>query len=80
MAYSYYHDMELKLCPHCGGTAELMSNYNHKLNAYFIFVKCSFCGSTGKTIYSAQDPAAIGYKCNAAKRAAFAWNLRYNNE
>lgn len=70
--------MELKVCPHCGGEAELFKNYSHKTGSYFTFVKCSMCGSQGKIYNSYEDPERTGWEDNTACQSAVkAWNMRY---
>lgn len=65
--------MDLKLCPHCGGTANLYQDYNRKYKCYFLYVKCDLCGAQGKIVSTKND-------CDIQKdgQAVDAWNMRYN--
>ena len=70
--------MELKYCPHCGGEAELYRNYSRRAGSYFVFVKCSMCGSQGKIYNTEEDPERTGWEDNTACQSAVrAWNMRY---
>lgn len=68
--------MQVKLCPHCGGTACLNASYGYRTLTYFIYVKCDICGATGKTYTSATDPAIDNWENSACIDAVKAWNMR----
>jgi len=77
----------IKACPHCGGSAYLVSNctyktwtaknYSMKKQVYFVMVKCTVCGAQGKIYSSGQDdPAAEDWNNAACYDAVNAWNMR----
>ena len=66
----------LKKCPHCGGKARAQSNYSQTANGYFIFIRCTVCGSQGKTCFSPTDPEYDEYENKALHDAISAWNMR----
>lgn len=68
--------MTLKQCPHCGGTASLISKRNSRAMGYFVFVRCDVCGAQGKACYSSAPPELEGEGTQACKEALAAWNLR----
>ncbi len=72
--------IKIKPCPHCGGTAQLQTNYNWKIGCYFTVVKCDICGAQGKTFcFSSDNPdndIATAIKADAVN----AWNMRFNHE
>ena len=72
--------MRLKPCPHCGGEAELQSNYVYKARGFFIMCKCTMCGAQGKTCFSEEDPVETEERLELPpyRNAVNAWNMRYN--
>ena len=50
-----------KYCPHCGGDAILTANYSPKAGVWFINVKCTFCGATGKYYTQKEAPDKSGW-------------------
>lgn len=70
----------MKKCPHCGGRARAQSNYSQTANGYFIFIRCTVCGSQGKTCFSYTDPADDEQDNEALSNAISAWNMRYKGE
>lgn len=70
--------MKLKYCPHCGGEAELCGNYSKQTRSYFVFCKCTICGSQGKIYNTVEDPEGIGWSDYACQSAVKAWNMRYD--
>lgn len=66
----------IRVCPHCGGTACLNSNFSYKTRTYFVFVKCDICGAQGKIYNSKEDPAGEGWDNEACTGAINAWNMR----
>ena len=72
--------MEIKPCPHCGGTAWLTQNYNRTTSAYFVLVKCDVCGAQGKIYNSPEEPAATCWINEACMAAVRAWNMRKGEE
>ena len=68
--------MEVKTCPHCGGSACLNSTYSRKTNAYYIYVKCDICGAQGKAYRSAEDPQESEWTSYTCLDAVNAWNMR----
>ena len=64
-------------CPFCGGEGILTANYSPKTKLWFINVKCSFCGGTGKYYTQREDPDASGWNTDACIKAVQAWNKRY---
>ena len=69
--------MEIKTCTHCGGSSELTYNYSHYARSYFVFVKCSICGSQGKIYNTEEEPEQNSKACIDAVKA---WNMRYREE
>lgn len=69
--------MEIKACPHCGGASTLHANYSYKTRSYFVFAKCSICGSQGKIYNTDTEPSGTDKACIAAVKA---WNMRYREE
>lgn len=69
--------MIIKTCPHCGGTANLRISYSHKMQAYFVYVKCEICGAQGKAYTDEEDPEVKGAENSACQFAISAWNMRY---
>lgn len=72
--------MNIDKCPHCGGEALLHGNYSPKNRVWFIFCKCSLCGSQGKAFTEKQDPEAQSWDTMACNNAVSAWNMRYKGE
>lgn len=70
-------EIKLKGCPHCGGLAYLEQNYSYKARSYFVYVKCSICGSQGKIFNTDTEPAADDWQNVACNAAVAAWNTRY---
>lgn len=70
----------LKACPHCGGAAYMEQNYSRKARSYFVYVKCSICGSQGKIFNSDEPPAENEWSLPACNGAAAAWNMRTATE
>lgn len=68
--------MNIKPCPHCGGTACLNSNYSNKARRFFIYVKCDICSAQGKPYTSAEDPVGEDWDSVACRDAIGAWNMR----
>ena len=69
--------MDIKYCPHCGGESELTYNYSRTARSYFVFVKCSICGSQGKIFNTDTEPIGTDKACIDAVKA---WNMRYREE
>ena len=73
--------MELKHCPFCGGEADIWRMYGKY--GYFMVVKCSVCGASGKTFMDGREDKDDGdptlWETVAARRAAEAWNRRWNH-
>lgn len=67
-------ELNVKKCPFCNGNAELYS-VKGKLG-YFCFVKCSFCGSQGKTYSMGETRNNNWDNTLAANNAISAWNKR----
>lgn len=67
-------EINIKPCPHCGGTAAIDHNYNPKTDCYFFKVKCELCGATGKA--TSATPGEEGQPAKAVRRAVLAWNMR----
>lgn len=67
---------EIKNCPFCGAEAELWQNYSNKFNCYFVYCKCSMCGSQTRTVSSKEEPAQIGWNNSACESVVKAWNTR----
>jgi hypothetical protein len=72
--------MNIKDCPHCGGTACLNSSYSYKYRCYFVFVKCDICGAQGKIYSTQEEPAAADWNNSACNDALRAWNMRTNEQ
>lgn len=68
--------MEIKICPHCGGSACLTSSFSYKTRTYFVFVKCDVCGAQGKIYNSQSNPAEENWNNSQCIDAIKAWNLR----
>lgn len=68
--------MEIKKCPHCGGSAQINYNYSYKKGNFFIFVRCDICGAQGKAYTTKEDPAEGDFKTDACIDALNAWNMR----
>lgn len=68
--------MEIKTCPHCGGSAHIYSNYSYKKGNYFVFCRCDICGSQGKAYTTKEDPEARNWETTACTDAVNAWNMR----
>ena len=68
---------EINICPHCGGVANLYSNYSHKTKNYFVFVKCEICGSQGRIYNSKKEPCDENWENDACINAIDAWNMRF---
>lgn len=68
----------VKYCPHCGGDARLTANYSPKVKRWFIAVKCTLCGATGKYYTQVEDPDETNWNTDACYNALRAWNRRYN--
>lgn len=69
-------EFELKACPFCGQKqATVFKNCGRK--GVFVYVKCEFCGSQGKTYGTPldyDDPTIWdSHECGLAVRA---WNMR----
>lgn len=73
-------ETKLKTCPHCGGEADLCSNYDSYKKKYFVKCKCEICGSAGKVYVSYEDPSTVEWNNIACIKAVDAWNMRVNNE
>lgn len=69
--------MKIKRCPFCGAKADLIQQYNNKLEAYFLWVECQSCKSRGKTTSTKIDVRNGNWKENKyCKRAVMSWNNR----
>ena len=69
--------MKIKRCPFCGRRAQLIQNYNKKLDAYFVYVECEVCGAKGKASSSKEDLEHANLEENkACNRAVSSWNNR----
>ena len=68
--------MKIKPCPHCGGAADLCSNYSRKVYAYFTDVRCEICGAQGKYYTAQVDPETNGRDDVACQNAVTAWNMK----
>lgn len=66
--------MELKLCPFCGGEADLWSRYGR--NGFFAFCQCAVCSSSAKAFFIGRDRPDDWGESLAAIRAQEAWNRR----
>lgn len=69
--------MNVKTCPHCGGTACLTSNYSYKTRTYFVMCKCDICGAQGKIFASDEEPTTANWENAPCQDAINAWNMRY---
>lgn len=67
---------KIKTCPHCGGSASLLSNYNTARNTYYVFVRCDVCGAQGRLYYSKEDPRTADGEVYPCRGAVSAWNMR----
>lgn len=65
---------DIKRCPFCGSTAYLMIDKAKKSRLYYIHVKCTECGSQGRTYFTVNDPDKGNVE--EAVRAIAAWNRR----
>ena len=61
--------MEIKNCPHCGGTANIWKKYDPIEDGVVTVVVCDICGAQGK-------PATAENDIKASKIAVFGWNMR----
>ena len=67
-----------KMCPFCGGEPNLYYHYNARKDIYFTYVKCTFCGSSGRTYTTRTNPEKDGWEEGnpACRDALAAWNRR----
>ena len=63
----------LRICPHCGNRAEVVSMYDCSEDKYTIFVECQTCGARGGASETPHSPRSNMY--NGAEALAInAWN------
>lgn len=77
--------MELKNCPFCGSDEVTIAALRGR-RGWFVFAKCDFCGSQGKTYghakcsdncYEDCSPDCIEFfECESVVKASKAWNRR----
>ena len=70
----------IKPCPFCGGDGYLYANYNNRYRMYFVFVKCSICGASGKTYTDREDPIDNNWDDISCSSAVVAWNMRTDDK
>lgn len=46
----------IKRCPFCGGRGYVVTSKAKRKELYYSCVKCSICGSKGKTVFSDTNP------------------------
>ena len=68
--------MKAKPCPCCGGASCLHSNYLREPDLYYVFVRCTVCGTEGKKIPTWDRPSEYEWRGNEANLAISAWNMR----
>lgn len=66
----------LKTCPHCGGSANLVSVFSNRKQCFFIYVKCGICGAQGKAFTSKEDLVLKDPESDLCQSAVNAWNMR----
>lgn len=64
-----------KCCPHCGGEANLYTEYNQG-GKYDVFVKCESCGARSGVYISEDYPGIDNWNNEACLDAVKAWNTR----
>ena len=65
--------MELKKCPHCGGTARLVRKSTGPVRDKY-YVVCCICGARGRqAVRDCEDDQPLG---DPEALAAEAWNMR----
>ena len=68
---------DLLNCPFCGNEAELQANsIRRQRGSWFVFSKCTYCGATGRSFVSDDDPDEVDWNNKACRNAAIAWNKR----
>ena len=70
---------KMKRCPFCGGQdPDLHANYSFENSVWFTYVKCTFCGSRGRTYTTKTNPEKDGWDEGnlACRDAVAAWNTR----
>lgn len=74
----------VKPCPFCGGTADLLQNpfYSKRERCYqwFVLVKCEICGAAGRAFVADLDdePEKHNWDTKECELAVEAWNRRVN--
>lgn len=66
-------------CPHCGGSARIVTKPLNKSKQSMIFVMCDICGAQGKLYYIKANPAEEK-ESDITSRAIRAWNMRYHSD
>lgn len=80
MRKQFTNNDDIRQCPHCGGDAYICAETS-KENEWFVFVRCSVCGSTGKKFMAYDgEPTKHIYDDLAIVQAVNAWNMRYHGE
>lgn len=65
---------ERKLCPFCGGKADLWRAYGYR--GYFTYCECAVCGARSKSFFLGDDLPEEWANTFPALRAIEAWNRR----
>lgn len=76
--------VELKLCPFCGGGAEICSAFENKFLGKYWYVRCKICYSRSTGIYESGKELEPNQEYEAIRgaweRAIEAWNRRVGEQ